>query len=52
MYDRFFPFVDIIEDDHPYLNDALAAHAANGELFVVDLADVSFNEPTVSDLYV
>ncbi|XP_048771099.2 arachidonate 12-lipoxygenase, 12R-type-like isoform X2 [Ostrea edulis] len=45
--EEFLPFVDIIEDDHPYLNDALDVHAENEELFVVDLADVSFNEPTL-----
>ncbi|XP_062581617.1 polyunsaturated fatty acid lipoxygenase ALOX15B-like [Saccostrea cucullata] len=45
---QFGPFVKAIENDHPYLGGkSLMSHIQDKTLFVVDLADVSFNEPTL-----
>ncbi|XP_048771097.1 allene oxide synthase-lipoxygenase protein-like [Ostrea edulis] len=45
---QFLPFVDTIEENHPYLSDKkFSSHIQNGTLFVVDLEEVAFNEPTL-----
>jgi type I site-specific restriction-modification system R (restriction) subunit len=44
--------VDEIQDNHPYLGIAtLANHAQNNQLFVVDVTEVSLNEPNVSNIH-
>ncbi|XP_061193373.1 polyunsaturated fatty acid lipoxygenase ALOX15B-like [Saccostrea echinata] len=45
---QFGPFVEAIENDHQYLGGkSLKSHIQDKTLFVVDLADVSFNEPSL-----
>ena len=45
----FAPFVNNIEQDHPYLgNISLQKHAEEGNIYIVDLSDVAIDEDTVS----
>ncbi|XP_011434663.3 allene oxide synthase-lipoxygenase protein [Magallana gigas] len=46
--EQFVPFVNIIEENHPYLaGKTLETHIQQGTLFVVDLTEISLNEPTL-----
>lgn len=46
--EQFVPFVDIIEENHPYLTEmTLEKHIQQGTLYVVDLTEISLNEPTL-----
>lgn len=46
--EQFVPFVNIVEENHPYLaGKTLEAHIQQGTLFVVDLSEISLNEPTL-----
>nr|XP_022293685.1 arachidonate 12-lipoxygenase, 12R-type-like [Crassostrea virginica] len=43
----FAPFVNNIEQDHPYLgNISLQKHAEEGNIYIVDLSDVAIDEDT------
>ncbi|XP_062592260.1 uncharacterized protein LOC134253693, partial [Saccostrea cucullata] len=45
---QFTPFVKTIENDHPYLGGkSLKTHIQDKTLFIVDLTEVSFNEPSL-----
>lgn len=45
---RFVPFIGAIQNNHPYLAGInLQQRAIQNELYVVDLADIALDEPTV-----